>query len=78
MTSNQVTELRERIKRKKKASRDALAKVLWSKRKYRTRPAFVNLLSYYDGCATELRISIWHHDELLDLIQSMEEFNAYA
>jgi hypothetical protein len=78
MTSNQVTELRKRISKKRQQSRDALANVLWQKRKYKTRPAFVSLLSYYDGCATELRISIWHHDELLDLIQSMEKFNAYS
>jgi len=78
MTSNQVTELRARISKKRQASRNALANVLRSKRKYKTRPAYVNLVSYYDGCETELRISIWHHDELLDLIQSMEKFNAYS
>jgi len=78
MTSSQVTELRERIKRKRQASRNALANVLWKKRKYKGRPAYGNMVSYYDGCETELRIAISNHKELLDLIQLMEEFNAYA
>lgn len=78
MTSNQMIKLRERIAHQKQSSRNALARILREKRKYKTRPAFVNIISYYDGCETELRISISNMEFLLDTIQSMEKFNAYS
>ena len=78
MTSNQMIKLRERIAHQKQSSRKALAGILREKRKYKTRPAFDNIISYYDGCETELRISISNMEYLLDTIQSMEEFNAYS
>lgn len=78
MTSNQMIKLRERIAHQKQSSRKALARILREKRKYKTRPAFANIISYYDGCETELRISISNMEYLLDTIQSMEKFNAYS
>ena len=78
MTSNQMIKLRERIAHQKQSSRNALARILREKRKYKNRPAFDKIISYYDGCETELKISISNMDYLLDLIQSMEEFNAYS
>ena len=78
MTSKQMIKLRERIEHQKQSSRNALARILREKRKYKTRPAFANIITYYDGCETELRISISNMNSLLDTIQLMEEFNAYS
>ena len=78
MTSNQMMTMRKRIESQKAKSRKALSRVLWEKRKYKTRPAFTSIMSYLDGCETELRVSIWNLEDLLGLIESMEEFNAYS
>jgi hypothetical protein len=78
MTSNQMMKMRERIENQKAKSRRALARVLWEKRKYKTRPAFTSIMSYLDGCETELRVSIWNLEDLLEMLKAMEDFNAYA
>ena len=78
MTSNQMSNLRSQIERQRQSSRDALAYVLRQKRRYKSRPAFINLVSYYDGSETELKVSIRILESLLHTIGLMEEFNAYS